>query len=72
MRRETRSATFESFGAYWASIEAGTGQMPQAYLSLPGSARQAVRDEVRTRLAEFESGGRIVMTVEMLIGAGRA
>ena len=46
--------------------------MPQAYLSLPGSARRAVRDKVRTRLAEFESGGRIVMTVEMLIGAGRS
>jgi ubiquinone/menaquinone biosynthesis C-methylase UbiE len=72
VRRETRSVTFESFGAYWASIEAGTGTMPQAYLSLPGSARRAVRDEVRTRLAEFESGGRIVTTVEMLIGAGRA
>jgi hypothetical protein len=72
VRRETRSATFESFGAYWAPIEAGTGQMPQAYLSLPCSARREVRDEVRTRLAEFESGGRFVMTVEMLIGAGCA
>ena len=72
VRRETRSATFESFGAYWAPIEAGTGQMPQAYLSLPGSARRAVREEVGRRLVEFESGGRIVMTVEMLIGAGRA
>ena len=72
VRRERRSATFESFGAYWAPIETGTGQMPHAYLSLPGSARRAVRDEVRTRLAEFESGGRIVMTVEMLIGTGRS
>src|SRR5262249_9190519 len=72
VRRETRSATFESFGAYWAPIEAGTGQMPQAYLSLPGPARRAVRDEVRRRLAEFESGGRLVMTVEGLIGTGWA
>src|SRR5262249_34123963 len=40
--RETRSATFENFAAYWAPIEAGTGQLPQAYLSLPGSTRSAV------------------------------
>jgi ubiquinone/menaquinone biosynthesis C-methylase UbiE len=70
--RETRSATFESFATYWAPIEAGTGQMPQAYCSLPDSTRRAVRDEVRSRLAGFESGGRVVTTVEMLIAAGRA
>jgi ubiquinone/menaquinone biosynthesis C-methylase UbiE len=70
--REKRSSSFESFAAYWAPIEAGTGQMPQAYLSLPDSIRRAVREEVSTRLAGFESGGRIVTTVEMLIGAGRA
>jgi len=28
--------------------------------------------EVRTRLAEFESGGRLRMSVEMLIGSGSA
>ena len=72
VKREMRQGTIESFEAYWAPIEAGTGQMPQAYLALPESSRQAVREEVQARLAEFESGGRLVMSVEMLIGAGRA
>jgi len=39
---------------------------------LPDAAQRAVRQEVRTRLAEFESGGRLPMSVEMLIGTGRA
>ena len=70
--RETRQGTIESFDEYWAPIEAGTGQLPQAYLALPVSRRQAVREEVEARLAAFGSSGRLVMSVEMLIGAGRA
>ena len=46
--------------------------MPQAYLALPALSRRAVREEVQARLAAFESGGRLVMNVEMLIGVGRA
>jgi ubiquinone/menaquinone biosynthesis C-methylase UbiE len=72
VKREVRQATVDSFADYWAPIEAGTGQLPQAYLALPEASRRAVRDEVRTRLAAFESGGRLVMKVEMLIGVGRA
>jgi hypothetical protein len=72
VRREIRQGIIESFDDYWASIEAGTGQMPQAYLALPEPIRGAVREEVQARLAEFESDGRLVMSVEMLIGAGRA
>jgi ubiquinone/menaquinone biosynthesis C-methylase UbiE len=49
--RETREGTFESFDDYWAPIEAGTGQMPQAYLALPDSSRRVVREEVQARLA---------------------
>src|SRR5919198_598856 len=30
VKRETRQGTIESFDAYWAPIEAGTGQIPQA------------------------------------------
>src|SRR5262249_578498 len=65
VKREMRQGTIESFADYWAPIEAGTGLMPQAYLALPQSSRRAVRDEVRARLAEFGSGGRIVMKVEV-------
>jgi SAM-dependent methyltransferase len=69
--RETRPAVFSSFDEYWAPIEAGTGQMPQAYLALPEPDRRAVRDEVRRRLAQFESEGRLVMSIEMLVATGR-
>ena len=72
VQQETRQGTIESFDAYWAPIEAGTGQIPQAYRALPESSRRAVREEVQARLAEFESGGRLEMSVEMLLGAGRA
>ena len=72
VQRETRQGTIASFDDYWAPIEAGTGQLPQAYLALPAARRQAVREEVEARLAAFQTDGRLVMNVEMLIGAGRA
>jgi len=49
-----------------------TDNRSQAYLALPESTRRIVRQEVHSRLAQFESGGRLVMTAETLIGAGRA
>jgi ubiquinone/menaquinone biosynthesis C-methylase UbiE len=70
--RETRSGTFDNLAAYWAPIDAGTGHLPQVYRSLPDSIRRAVREEVSARLAEFESNGRLAMTIEMLIAVGRA
>jgi ubiquinone/menaquinone biosynthesis C-methylase UbiE len=72
VKRESRERVVASFDDYWAPIEAGTGQMPQAYLALPESGRIAVRENVRDRLASFESRGRLVLSVEMLIGSGRA
>jgi ubiquinone/menaquinone biosynthesis C-methylase UbiE len=72
VQRETREGIIESFDDYWSPIEAGTGQMPQAYRALPESSRWAVREEVHAGLAPFESNGRLVMRAEMLIGAGRA
>jgi ubiquinone/menaquinone biosynthesis C-methylase UbiE len=70
--QEVREGTVESFEEYWAPIEAGTGQMPQAYLALPEPSRRSVRDEVRARLAVFESNGRLAMSAQMLIGVGQA
>jgi ubiquinone/menaquinone biosynthesis C-methylase UbiE len=70
--RETHDGVVESFDEYWATIEAGTGQMPLIYSALPEVKRRAVQDEVRARLAPFESNGRLEMSVEMLIGVGRA
>jgi ubiquinone/menaquinone biosynthesis C-methylase UbiE len=68
----TREASFPSFDDYWIPIEQAAGSLPQAYRALPEPSRRAVRAEVHSRLAEFQSGGRLVMSVEMLIGAGRA
>jgi SAM-dependent methyltransferase len=70
--RDTRESGFESFDDYWTPIEEAAGSLPQAYRALPEPSRRAVREEVQARLAEFESRGRIVMTVEMLIAAGSA
>jgi SAM-dependent methyltransferase len=72
VRRETRDGVYESFEEYWAPIESGTGLMPQAYCSLPKATRNEVRDEVRERLLQFKSKGRLAMSVEVLIGTGRA
>jgi SAM-dependent methyltransferase len=68
----TRQGAYASFDEYWATIEAGMGLMPQAYRTLPLTSRAAVRDAVRERLAPFEHDGQLAMSVEMVIGAGRA
>ena len=70
--RETREHSFASFDDYWDPLEEAPGSLAQAYRALPDASRQAVREEVRTRLAPFEVDGRLVMRIEMLIGAGRA
>ncbi len=72
VERQSREGAFDSLDDYWAPIEAGTGSIPQVYLSLPEDQRRAVRDEVTERLANFQSDGRLVMSVEMLIASGRA
>jgi ubiquinone/menaquinone biosynthesis C-methylase UbiE len=72
VERTTREDSFESFANYWEPIEAGVGSMPQAYLRLDAAERRAVREEVRSRLSRFELNGKLHMSVEMLIGSGRA
>jgi hypothetical protein len=72
VERETRDGIIGSFDEYGAAVEAGTGQMPLAYLTLSEAQRQAVREEVTAALLPFVSKGRLEMSVEMLIGAGRA
>jgi hypothetical protein len=72
VRRESRTLATDSFDEYWDPIDAGTGSLPQAYLAVPVATRQEVREAVRAHLSKFESDGRLVMTLEMLIPAGRA
>jgi len=72
VERETRHGIIGSLDDYWNTIEAGTGQMPLAYLTLSEAQRHAVREEVSAALLPFMSQGRLEMSVEMLIGVGRA
>ena len=69
--REIREGTIDSIADYWAPIETGVGSMPQAYVALSDEDRRAVRAEVTARLTQFESDGRLSITVEMLIARGR-
>jgi ubiquinone/menaquinone biosynthesis C-methylase UbiE len=70
--QERRDGTFESFDEYWRPIEDGVGSLPQAYRALPKAIREAVRDEVKARVARFDRAGRLTMSVEMLVATGRA
>ena len=72
VERQKREDVMESFENYWEPIEAGTGSIPQAYLTLSEADRRSVREEVRERFSQFESNGQLLMNVEMLIGRGRA
>jgi ubiquinone/menaquinone biosynthesis C-methylase UbiE len=72
VQRVRREDAIDSFDEYWEPIEAGMGSMPQVYLALAEQDRRAVREEVKSRLTPFESNGRLIMSVEMLIGTGRA
>jgi len=72
VERTTREDSFASFADYWEPIEAGVGSIPQAYLRLVAADRRAVREEVQSRLSAFASNGKLRMSVEMLIGSGRA
>jgi len=71
VERQIREGEFDSFDEYWKPIQAGTGSIPQIYLTLPDAERRAVREEVSARLAKFKSGGRLRMSVEMLISSAR-
>jgi SAM-dependent methyltransferase len=69
---ETRGDVVGSFEEYWQPIESGVGSIPQAYLALPDDQRRQVREEIKSKLARYESDGRLRLSVEMLIGVGRA
>lgn len=72
IEHEARSDTMESFDEYWEPIETGIGSQPQTYLALAEADRRSVRETVKAKLAQFESDGRLSMSIETLIGSGRA
>jgi ubiquinone/menaquinone biosynthesis C-methylase UbiE len=69
---ETREDAFADFDQYWAPIEAGAGSIPQGYLTLSDAERRNVREEVKAQLTRFLAANGLRMSVEMLIGHGRA
>jgi hypothetical protein len=71
VERETRDGIIESFDEYWAAIEAGTGQMPLAYVTLSGAQRRAVREEVTSALARIARGPRTRARVLVLLALDR-
>jgi hypothetical protein len=72
VEREKREGITGSFDEYWEPIEAGVGSIPQSYLTLSDGDRRSVREEVRAKLSRFEADGNLLMSLEMLIGRGRA
>ena len=67
-----RQGIIDGFDDYWAPIEEGVGHIPQAYRALSETDRRSVREDVRARLAQYQSAdGRLTMSVEMLIGRAR-
>ncbi len=72
IERVERRDAVENFDAYWEPIESGVGSIPQIYLTLSEADRRRVREEVKRRLSRFEVDGRLVLSVEMLIGSGHA
>jgi ubiquinone/menaquinone biosynthesis C-methylase UbiE len=72
VERVRRQDTISSFDEYWDPIESGMGSLPQVYAALPEIDRRAVQEEVSSRLLPFVTNGRLTMSVEMLIAAGRA
>src|SRR5262249_10620442 len=72
IERQAQGDVVDSFEEYWKPIEAGVGSIPQAYLALGDDQRRQVCEEVRSKLARYESDGKLQLSVEMLIGIGRA
>jgi ubiquinone/menaquinone biosynthesis C-methylase UbiE len=65
---QTRTFRLPSFDAYFAPIEQGAGSPGQAFVSLPETARRAVREELRRELGD--AGGPIEVEVEYRFASG--
>ena len=72
VERQHHQDTLESFAAYWGTVENGVGMLPQAYRALPPDNQREVRNEVHAELAKSVSDSQLELSLETLIGAGRA
>ena len=71
VEQQHREGVLASFDEYWKSLAAGQGSIAQVCLMLPETKRNEVREEVRARLAQFQSNGTLRVRMEMLIGSAR-
>ena len=69
---ERAEVEFGSFEDYWAPLESGGGRAGQVYVGLPLDVRGLVENEVRTQMARFVRGGRLILETEALFGIGVA
>jgi hypothetical protein len=72
VQRVVKEDTVTDFDSYWRALERGTGAIPQIYRMLRESARRSIRQRTLTRLSEFRHRDTLAMSVETLIGTGRA
>jgi ubiquinone/menaquinone biosynthesis C-methylase UbiE len=72
VQRVTKEDAVTDFDSYWRALEHGTGAIPQIYRMLDESARRSIRQRTLSRLSEFRHGNTLAMSVETLIGTGRA
>ncbi len=68
---ETQNFLFESFDAYWAQTEVGAIRIGLMLRDLPDDTRRAIREAVATRLAPFQSRGRLELPTEAFLVSGR-
>lgn len=72
VHRVTKADTVTDFDSYWRALEHGTGSIPQIYRMLDAATRRSLRQRTLSRLSEFRHGNTLALSVETLIGTGRA
>jgi ubiquinone/menaquinone biosynthesis C-methylase UbiE len=68
-----RAEVFQSVSlgdAYWAQMEAGAIRIGLMLRDLPDDTRRAIREAVATRLAPFQSRGRLTLPTEAFLVSG--
>jgi SAM-dependent methyltransferase len=72
VQRAVKEDAVTDFDSYWRALAHGAGAIPQIYRMLDESARRSLRERTLSRLSEFRHGNTLAMSVETLIGSGRA
>jgi len=68
---EKQSFVFDSFDTYWSHVESGAIRLGLMLRELPDDTRNAVRDEMRRRMASFQTRGRLELPTDARLASGR-